>query len=184
LGGDPGPGGVITSGRGWDFLHGHMSDTPLQNGDVLHLELIPRFDGYASRMMRCVVIGDISPEMEALSRKMIELQDKQIAAMKPGAKAKDVDRILRQGALDAKLREQYTNITGYTLGYYSDFLIRGSDFTWVFLPNSEWILEEGMVFHMYASAGGIAISETVLVGPNGGELLTATGRKLFSSSSN
>jgi Xaa-Pro dipeptidase len=122
--------------------------------------------------------------MEALSRKMIELQDKQIAAMKPGAKAKDVDRILRQGALDAKLREQYTNITGYTLGYYSDFLIRGSDFTWVFLPNSEWILEEGMVFHMYASAGGIAISETVLVGPNGGELLTATGRKLFSSSSN
>jgi Xaa-Pro aminopeptidase len=184
LGGDPGPGGVITSGRGWDFLHGHMSDTPLQNGDVLHLELIPRFDGYASRMMRCVVIGNISPEMEALSRKMIELQDRQIAAMKPGAKAKDVDRILRQGALDAKIREQYTNITGYTLGYYSDFLIRGSDFTWVFLPNSEWILEEGMVFHMYASAGGIAISETVLVGPNGGELLTATERKLFSSSGN
>ncbi|MER9946433.1 hypothetical protein NKJ70_31950, partial [Mesorhizobium sp. M0092] len=69
----------------------------------------------------------------------------------------------------------------YTLGYYSSRLIRGSDFTWVFLPNSEWTLKEGMVFHMYTSAGGIAISETVLVGPNGGERLTKTERRLFSS---
>ncbi len=181
LGGDPGHYGIITAGRGWDFLHGHLHDTPLQEGDVLHLELIPRFEGYGSRMMRCVVLGDIKPELEALSTKIIDLQDSQIAAMKPGAKAKDVDRILRQGALDAGIRAQYTNITGYTLGYYSDYMIRASDFTWVFLPNSEWTLEEGMVFHMYTSAGGIAISETVLVGPNGGERLTKTERKLFSS---
>lgn len=181
MGGDPGHYGIITSGRGWDFLHGHLHDTPLKEGDVLHLELIPRFEGYGSRMMRCVVLGDIPPKLEALSNTMIELQDKQIAAMKPGAKAKDVDRILRQGALDAGIREQYTNITGYTLGYYSDYMIRASDFTWVFLPNSEWTLEEGMVFHMYTSAGGIAISETVLVGPNGGERLTKIERKLFTS---
>lgn len=180
-GGDPGHYGIITAGRGWDFLHGHLHDTPLEEGDVLHLELIPRFEGYASRMMRCVVLGDIPPKLAALSDKLIELQDKQIAAMKPGAKAKDVDRILRQGALDAGIRDQYTNITGYTLGYYSDYMIRASDFTWVFLPNSEWILEEGMVFHMYTSAGGIAISETVLVGPNGGERLTRMERRLFSS---
>ncbi|ESZ04478.1 hypothetical protein X735_32675 [Mesorhizobium sp. L2C085B000] len=181
LGGDPGgPYGVITAGKGWDFLHGHLHDTPLQEGDVLHLELIPRFHGYSSRMMRCVVLGDISPELDALSRKMIELQDKQIAAMTPGALAKDVDHIMRQGSIDAGIRDNYTNITGYTLGYYSD-LPRGSDFTWVFLPTSEWLLEAGMVFHMYTSGQGIAVSETVLVGPNGGERLTKMERRLFSS---
>ncbi|MES0160292.1 MULTISPECIES: Xaa-Pro peptidase family protein [unclassified Mesorhizobium] len=179
-GGDPVHPGIMTAAKGWDFLHGHVHDTPLQQGDVLHIELIPCFQGYSSRMMRCVVLGDVAPEMEVISRTMIELQDKQIAAMKPGAVAKDVDRIMRQGALDAGLRENYTNITGYTLGYYSE-RHTGSDFTWVFLPNSEWVLEEGMVFHMYTSGGGIAISETVLVSPNGGERLSKMERRLFSS---
>ena len=41
-----------------------------------------------------------------------------------------------------------------------------------------------LIIIKHSSAGGIAISETVLVGPNGGELLTATERKLFSSSGN
>lgn len=174
--------GVITAGRGWDFLHGHIHDTPLQHGDVLHLELIARFEGYSSRIMRNVILGDVTPELEILSRKLIELQDEQIAAMKPGALAKDVDRIVRQGVLDAGIRQEYQNVTGYTLGYYpSGMMVRESDFTWVFLPNSEWVLEEGMVFHMYTSAGGIAISETVLVGPNGGERLTKIERRLFSS---
>lgn len=131
--------------------------------------------------MRSVVLGDITPELSALSRKMIELQDKQIAAMKPGAIAKDVDRIMRQGALDAGIRKDYTNNTGYTLSYYSLRMIRAGDFTWVFLPNSEWVVEEGMVFHMCTSGGGIAISETVLVGPNGAERLSKMGRRLFSS---
>ncbi|WP_192360310.1 M24 family metallopeptidase [Mesorhizobium mediterraneum] len=180
-GGDPAaPYGVITVAKGWDFLHGHLHDTPLQQGDVLHLELMPFFQGYSSRMMRCVVLGDVTPELDAISKKMIELQDKQIAAMKPGAVAKDIDRIMRQGALEAGLRENYTNITGYTIGYSSDRHVR-SDFTWVFLPNSEWVLDEGMVFHMYTSGGGIAISETVLVGPNGGERLTKMERRLFST---
>lgn len=179
-GGDPVPHGVITAGSGWDFLHGHLHDKPLCQGDVLHLELISRFQGYSARLMRCVVLGDISPELEAHSQRMIELQDRQIAAMRPGAAAKDVDRIMRQGAIDAGIREHYTNISGYTLGYYSEFL-KGSDFTWVFLPNSEWVLEEGMVFHMYTSGQGIAISETVLVGPDGGERLTQMDRRLFSS---
>lgn len=118
-GGDPGPLGVITTaGRGSDdfgFLHGHDLNTPLQQGDVLHIELIPRFEGYSARMMRCVVLGDIPPELDVVSRRMIELQDKQIAAMKPGVIAKDVDRIMRQGALDTGIREHYTNCTGYTL---------------------------------------------------------------------
>ncbi|MBW5434059.1 aminopeptidase P family protein [Bradyrhizobium canariense] len=180
-GGDPGPLGVITVGRGWNFLHGNLHDTPLQQGDVLHVELLPRVEGYSSRLMRNVVLGDIPPELEVQSRKMIELQDMQIAAMKPGAIAKDVDRIMRQGAIDAGLRKDYTNNTGYTLGYYSSRLMRAGDFTWVFLPNSEWVLEEGMVFHMCTSARGIAISETVVVGLNGAERLSKLERRLFSS---
>ncbi len=172
---------VVTVGKGWGSLHASVHDTPLQQRDVLHVELILPFEGYSSRLMRCVVIGDIPPELDRLSKRMIELQDEQIAAMKPGAIAKDVDRIMRQGAIDAGIREDYTNNTGYTLGYYSHRLLRSGDFVWAFLPNSEWVLEEGMVFHMCTSGGGVSISETVLVGPNGGERSSKMDRRLFSS---
>ena len=36
-----------------------------------------------------------------------------------------------------------------------------------------------MVFHMYASAGGIAFSETVLVTETGGERLTKSPREIL-----
>ncbi|TWH98721.1 Xaa-Pro dipeptidase [Bradyrhizobium daqingense] len=61
------------------------------------------------------------------------------------------------------LRSDYLNITGYSLGCYPAHTPRTSDFSRVFLPTADWTLEEGMVFHMYVSADGIAISETVLV---------------------
>ena len=181
LGGDPGDPGVITASNDWDFLHGHLHDRPLKEGDVLHLELIPRFKGYSCRIMRNVVIGKRTARQTEIYEKLIELQDAQLAAMKPGAAARDVDAIVRRGALDAGIRTSYDNITGYTLGYYSDLPLRVSDFTWVFLPTSDWKLEENMVFHMYASAEGLALSETVLVTPEGGRRLNTTPRKLFST---
>jgi Xaa-Pro aminopeptidase len=180
-GGDPGFLGIITAGKGWGFLHGHLHNTPLGDGDVLHVELCPRYQGYGARVMRCIAIGSPSPELERLSKTLIEIQDRQITAMVPGARASDVDAILRQGAIAAGIRDSYDNITGYTLGYYADQPLRLSDFTWTFHPDADWALEEGMVFHMYASAGGLAISESVHVGADGAERLTQIERKLFTA---
>jgi Xaa-Pro dipeptidase len=50
-----------------------------------------------------------------------------------------------------------------------------------FTPNANWRLETGMVFHMYVSAGGIAFSETVMVGSDGSRRLTQTPRQIFVS---
>src|SRR5262245_12547727 len=130
LGGDSGSVGVITAGKDWDFLHGHLHDRPLEQGDILHLEICPRVSGYAARMMRDVVIGPMPAELRRAEGILRRLQDEQIAALRPGAKASDVDRILRDGVLKAGLRKTYDNITGYTIGYYSDHMIRASDFTW------------------------------------------------------
>ncbi len=180
-GADPGHIGPITVGRGWNFLHGHLHDVALSPGDVLHLELVPRVHGYSARVMRCVAIGGATEEQRATAAQIIDLQDRQIAAMQPGAHAADVDRILRQGVLAAGLRESYDNITGYTLGYYSQQPLRSSDFTRTFNPGAEWRIEAGMVFHMYTSARGLAFSETVHVTPSGPVRLTRVERRLFSA---
>lgn len=179
LGGTPGHVGPITVGKGWGFLHGRLHDTPLAQGDVLHLELVPRFRGYSARLMRSVVIGRASEQQRQDADRLRQLQDAQLATMRPGARAGDIDAILRDGLLRSGLREHCDNITGYTLGYYSQQPLRSSDFTHVFLPNANWVLEAGMAFHMYTSARGLAFSETMLVTADGAERLTRIERRLF-----
>jgi len=181
LGGDPGHVGPITSGNGWGFLHGHLHDHPLVNGDILHLELVPRYNGYSARLMRSIIIGTPTEQQMRDAALLRDAQDKQLAAMRPGALAADVDAILRNELLANGLRDSYPNITGYTLGYYSQQPLRSSDFTRVFNTDSQWKLEAGMVFHMYTSARGFAFSETVLVTADGAERLTKIERKLFAT---
>ena len=124
--------------------------------------------------------GPTSPEVCDATIELISLQDQQIAAMKPGANAGEVDAILRDGAVKAGLRSDYVNNTGYTLGYYFEQAPRTSDFTRDFTKDADWKLEVGMTFHMYTSAkAGVAISETVHVTPDGAQRLTQIERRLF-----
>jgi Xaa-Pro dipeptidase len=171
--------GIITAGIGNAFLHGGLTKQPLAKGDILHMELLPYINGYSARLMRSAVIEEIEPRRASLARRLIEIQDRQFEAIKPGAGAADVDALARKAVLADGLRPDYPNITGYSLGCYPLSTPRTSDFSRVFLPTADWALEEGMVFHMYISADGIAISETVLVTQTGHECLTRSPRQLF-----
>ncbi|MCC7272546.1 MAG: aminopeptidase P family protein [Alphaproteobacteria bacterium] len=179
LGADNGACGPITAGVGAGFLHGHLHDRPLVAHDVVHMELTPRINGYSARLMRPAVVGGATARQQGAAEKLIELQDAQIAAMKPGADARAVDAILREGILKSGLRDRFDNLTGYTLGFYHRAGPRTSDFTRVFGPHVDYRLAAGMTFHMWVAADGLAFSETVLVGAGGPERLTKIERKLF-----
>lgn len=181
LGFDDGYVGPLTAGRGWGSLHGFIGEGALEKGAVLHVELVPRLRGYTARIMRSVVIGEASPEQQRTAARMTEIQDRQFAAMRPGAVARDVDAVLRDGMVEAGLRDSYDNITGYTLGLCPLSSQRTSDFGRSFVPSANWVLDEGMVFHMYTSAQGLAMSETVLVTADGAERLTKTERTIFAT---
>lgn len=181
LGADPGPPGPISAGRDWDFLHAHLEDTPLADGDTVHIELIPSVGGYSARLMRCVCVGPIDTARQRAADRLSELQERQIVAMQPGVEAREVDAILREGVLREGLRESFDNISGYTLGLYAPAGPRTSDFTRIFHPHASWRLEAGMVFHMYASAAGVSFSETVLVSAAGAQRLTQLPRTLIQS---
>jgi len=179
LGADTPRVGVITSGRRAASLHGGLGSHRLERGDLLHMELVPQVHGYSARIMRPTVIGTPSAAQTDAAHVLVGLQDRQLAAMKPGIVAADVDRVVRDGVVAAKLRDRYDNATGYTLGYYAPWSPRTSDFTRLFVPTATWVLEPGMVFHMYVSATGMAFSETVLVTDAGAERLTGMERVLF-----
>lgn len=179
-GADTGETGPILPGVGdHEFLHGAMTSVPLGDGDILHVELIPKVRNYGARLMRPVLIGSDRRGLRPLAERLVALQDRQFAVMRPGALACDVDAVLRDAVLGEGLRQAYDNVSGYTLGIYGR-TPRSSDFSRVFLPNARWRLEEGMVFHMYVSAGGLGFSETILVRSDGAARMTATERRLLS----
>ncbi|AIO43825.1 Xaa-Pro peptidase family protein [Burkholderia cenocepacia] len=179
LGFDDGFIGPITVATGWDSLHGFMPERPLKSGDMVHIELLPRLRGYSARIMRCVAVGGATAEQKRTTTLLADIQDRQIAAMRPGAVASEIDRIVRHGVVETGLRESYDNITGYTLGLTPLTSQRTSDLYRCFTPKADWELEAGMVFHVYTSAAGIALSETVVVTERGGERLTQSPRVLF-----
>lgn len=182
-GADTGETGPIVPGVGdHEFLHGVMTAQLLADGDILHVELIPKRRNYSARLMRPVLIGADRRGLSPLAERLVALQDRQIAAMRPGALACEVDAILRDAVLTERLRPVYDNVTGYALGLYGR-TPRTSDFSRVFLPNARWRLEAGMVFHMYVSAGGLGFSETIVVEAGGGRRLTSAPRALLSASS-
>jgi Xaa-Pro dipeptidase len=129
--------------------------------------------------MRCATVGKPSAQLMQIAGQLADIQDAQIAAMNPGALAEEVDAVLRSGLLSSGLRKSVDHITGYTLGYYSHATPHTSDFTRMFCPGANWRLEPNMTFHMYASAGGVSFSETVLVTSAGAERLTQLPRTLI-----
>jgi Xaa-Pro dipeptidase len=100
--------------------------------------------------------------------------------MRPGAVAHEVDAIIRQPLLEEGLRDAFQNISGYQLGIYAK-TPRSSDTSLSFHPAAQWRLEANQVFHMYATARGLAISETVVVTDQGARRLTATPRCILTS---
>lgn len=184
LGADSGETGpiVIASGDS-GFLHASGHEQRLQAGDVLHVELIPKVRHYSARLMRPLIVGEISAARAALAQQLIAIQDRQLRAMKPGIAACTVDAVAREAVLSAGLREDYSNITGYALGLYTR-TPRPSDFSCCFHPQAPWLLEENMVFHMYISAQGLAFSETVRVTAQGAERLTTLPRQPFTLPAN
>lgn len=174
--GETGP--LVRASGSHEFLHGLYRSDELLAGDILHVELIPVVKRYGARMMRPIFIGQPSDRQRKVAEELVRLQNAQIAAMKPGALASDVDRIVRQGVLNAGLRAEYTNVSAYTLGLYIR-TPRSSDFSRVFLPDQHWPLEENMVFHVYTTAEGMGFSESVVVTPQGGRRLTQTPRRIL-----
>jgi Xaa-Pro aminopeptidase len=179
LGADSGPIGRITVANDDRHLHANLKTDPIEPGNVVHIELVPKYEGYSARIMRPVLLGGPDPERAAKAERIVAVQDRQLAAMRPGVAASDIDAIIRDGLKAEGLKESYSNISGYTLGYYALYPCRASDFSRVFSPRDQWLLQSGMAFHMYTSVDGLAFSETVVITETGMERLTKTERRMF-----
>jgi Xaa-Pro aminopeptidase len=133
---------------------------------------------YKSDLTRVVVTGKVTPEFEKIYQIVLTAQGRAIAAIRPGAKAHDVDAEARSLIEQAGFGRFFDHGLGHGLGMdiHEGPRLR---------KESETILQPGMIVTVEPGIylpgwGGIRIEDDVLVTPEGCEVLTRLPRDLDS----
>jgi len=144
------------------------------------------YGGYCVDLTRTVMVGQPDPEQQRVYDAVLEAQLAAIAAVKPGARAGDVDAAARETLGRHKLAEAFGHSTGHGLGieiHESPRIGPRREATADAAAPPDDAIEPGMVFTIEPGAylpgwGGVRIEDDVLVTADGVEVLTNVPRTL------
>jgi methionyl aminopeptidase len=99
-GAPPFPAGICTSLN--DVIcHGIPGPTPLQEGDILNIDVASILDGYYGDCSRMVMVGKVSPEKKQLVDVAYDCLMESIAILKPGVLLREIGEVIEQIAHEA-----------------------------------------------------------------------------------
>jgi Xaa-Pro aminopeptidase/Xaa-Pro dipeptidase len=148
------------------------TDRELEPGQFVRIDLNATLQGYYADLGRMAVVGEPTGEQSAAYDAHIELNRRILKAMRPGATCAEMFAVQQEEGrrLGVELLEQPSIGFGHAIGTNANDApkLMASDAT---------VLEEGMVFNIEPDVIGpdgerIHVEKMVLVGADGGELLT------------
>ena len=165
-------------GRSSSWAHAVAHNIEFREGDVLVTETSAPIWGYNAELERAMIIGPPTDEMRRLFDHMVAAQQAAFDALRPGATCADVDRAVLAYFEANELLPYWRQHTGHAIGlrnHEAPFLDVG-DHT----P-----IEPGMVFTIEPGVydgeiGGFRHSDTVVVTPDGIDVLTSYPRDVES----
>ncbi|EOS58029.1 MULTISPECIES: type I methionyl aminopeptidase [Paenibacillus] len=122
--------------------HGFPSDRPLQNGDLLKLDIVAEADGWFGDSCWCYAVGQVSPEAEKLMRVTKECLELGIAQAIPGNRLGDVTSAIQKHA-EANGYSVVRDLLGHGIGRS---LHEEPNYEHVGVAGKGIRLKEGMVF--------------------------------------
>jgi Xaa-Pro dipeptidase len=160
------------------WAHAVAHNIEFEPGDVLVTETSAPIWGYNAELERAMVVGPPTDEMRRLFDHAVVAQQVAFDALRPGVTCADVDGAVMRYFGDNALEPYWRQHTGHAIGlrnHEAPFLDLG-DMT---------LIEPGMVFTIEpglydGNVGGFRHSDTVVVRPDGIEVLTDYPRDLES----
>jgi Xaa-Pro aminopeptidase len=161
---------IVASGSCSAYPHGGCSDRIIREGDFVVVDVGATYKFYRSDMTRTFVVGKPSEKQKKLYQIVKTAQEKAFEAVKPNAKAKDVDAAARKIIADAGYGEYFVHSLGHGVGLEVHEPPTLS-------PESKEVLAVGTVVTVepgiyLVGYGGVRIEDTVLVQKSGAEKLT------------
>lgn len=157
--------------------HGVSGSYEFKLGDIVLMDFCANYNGYWSDITRCRFLGKPAhPELEEIYNIVLEANLAAIAAVKPGIRAKDIDKAARAVIEKAGYGELFLHRTGHGLGLSVHEEPNISS-------DNELILEEGMTFTIepgiyLKGIGGVRIEDDILVTADGCHILTSYSKRL------
>ncbi len=107
---------IVAGGPHSALPHATPTERPLQEGDLVVLDLGAQVEGYCSDLTRTIVVGEPPPEFAARYAAVREAQEAGIAALAAGRAAAEVDRAAREVLELAGLAEWFSHGLGHGVG--------------------------------------------------------------------
>lgn len=165
---------IVGFGANSAFPHHHTGTTRLARDTAVLIDTGCRLDGYPSDMTRCGWFGAPDPEFTRVAEVVEHAVRAALAAVRPGALARDVDRAARDVIAEAGYGPKFLHRTGHGLG------IDVHEPPYI-TATSQTVLQVGNVFSVepgiYLDGRfGVRLEEIVVVRDDGPEILSAFRR--------
>ncbi|WP_165683359.1 M24 family metallopeptidase [Mycobacteroides abscessus] len=168
---------IVAAGPNSAIPHHRPTGAMLAAGDFVKIDFGALVAGYHSDMTRTLVLGSAAPWQQEIHELVLTAQAAGRAALAPGASLKNVDAAARDVITAAGYGENF----GHGLGHGVGLQIHeapgiGSTATGTLLAGSAVTVEPGVYL---PDRGGVRIEDTLVVRPDGPELLTRFPKELI-----
>ena len=107
---------IVASGIRSAFPHGGCTDRKIRKGDLVVVDIGATYQYYCSDMTRTIAAGKPSAKQKKIYEIVKLAQEKAYQAVKPKAKAKEIDAISRKVIKDAGYDKYYVHGLGHGVG--------------------------------------------------------------------
>ena len=168
---------IIASGPRSAMPHAEPSDVQVKEREFLLFDFGAVYEGYCSDMTRTVIVGEPNERQLFIYDTVLRAQEAAVSALRAGRVCSDVDRVARDIIAEAGYGETFGHGLGHSVGIQIHEDPRLS-------PSCHTILKENMLITVepgiYVEGfGGVRIEDLAVVGAEGAEILTKTGKKLI-----
>ena len=163
----------INSGIRSCWIHGKVDHEVIRKGDLVVVDLTPKYRGYCANLARTFVVGKPEPKQQMLIDTYLEILSDTREALKPGITVGRLDKIGREICQKNELEEYHLNGISHGIGLRFEETPAST-----ILPNHRTIrIKENMVMTVghtilaIPGYGGVRFEDVYQVKPEGGKIL-------------
>ena len=167
---------IVATGPNGARPHHEPSDSVIEMGHAVVIDMGAEVDGYRSDMTRTIQVGQWNSDMLEMYRVVREAQAAGVAAVRHGVAGSDVDGAVREIFRREGVEHEYLHGTGHGVGLY----IHEEP---ILSPRCTAVLSEGEVVTVEPGlyrkgVGGVRIEDQVVVTGTGCRILTLSPKEL------